>query len=148
MAGVSPDPTEPVAATVLIRHADVPSGAGGDPALSAEGRAGAQELRRVLRDTGVSAIFVTRFRRTQETAEPLAADLGIAPTEIDEVEPLVTAIRALPPGSRALVVGHTDTVPGVITGLGGPAVPAIGATEFDNLFVQVQGSLVHLRYGA
>jgi broad specificity phosphatase PhoE len=102
----------------------------------------------VLRDAGISAIFVTQFRRTQETAKPLAADLDITPTVIDDVEPLVTAIRALPPGSSALVVGHTNTVPGVIIGLGGPAVSPIGASEFDNLFVQAQGRLIHLRYGA
>jgi broad specificity phosphatase PhoE len=145
---VTADQTEPAPTTVLIRHADVPSGAGGDPALSAEGLARAQGLRHVLRDAGISAIFVTQFRRTQETAKPLAADLEITPIVIDDVEPLVTAIRALPPGSRALVVGHTNTVPGVITGLGGQAVPPIGATEFDNLFVQAQGRLIHLRYGA
>jgi broad specificity phosphatase PhoE len=137
-----------VPTTVLIRHADVPAGAGIDPALSAEGLARARELRHVLRDTGIGAIFVTQFRRTKETAKPLAEDLGITPTVIDDVEPLVTAIRALPPGSRALVVGHTNTVPDVISGLGGPAIPAIGATEFDNLFVQAQGRLIHLRYGA
>jgi broad specificity phosphatase PhoE len=137
-----------VPTTLLIRHADVPSGAGSDPALSAEGLTRARELRHVLRDAGIGAVFVTGFRRTQETAKPLAADLGITPTVIDDVEPLVAAIRGLPPGSRALVVGHTNTVPGVIAGLGGPTIPAIGAAEFDNLFVQAQGRLIHLRYGA
>ena len=134
--------------TVLIRHADVPSGMGPDPALSAEGLARAQELRHLLGDTGIEAIFVTGLRRSRQTAEPIAADLGITPTVIDDVDALVTAIRARPPASRVLVIGHTDTVPDVISGLGGPAIPAIGATEFDNLYVLTQADLVHLRYGA
>lgn len=134
--------------TLLIRHADVPAGAGADPALSADGLARARELRHVLGDADIGAIFVTQFRRTQQTAEPLAADLGITPAVIDDVDQLVASIRALPSGSCALVVGHTNTVPGVIGGLGGPAIAAIGATEFDNFFVLAQGRLIHLRYGA
>jgi broad specificity phosphatase PhoE len=133
------------AATVLIRHADVPTGAGSDPALSAAGSARAQALRHVLRDAGVGAIFVTTLRRTQETAEPLAGDLGIAPAVIDDVDDLLAAIRALPQDTCALVVGHTDTIPGVIAGLGGPPIAAIGHAEFDNLFV-LAPELVHLRY--
>ena len=144
---MTPPSAQAVPAVVLIRHADVPAGAGSDPVLSANGVARAQELRHVLGNTGVSAIFTTRFRRTQQTAEPLAADLGIAPTVIDDVDALVAAIKALPAGSIALVVGHTNTIPDVITGLGGPPIGAIGATEFDNLFAQAGGSLVHLRYG-
>ena len=121
--------------TVLIRHADVPPGMGPNPALSADGLARAQQLRHLLGDAGIEAIFVTSLLRTQQTAEPIAADLQITPTVIDDVDALVTAIRARPSASRVLVVGHTNTVPGVISGLGGPAIPAIGATEFDNLFV-------------
>ena len=65
------------ATAILIRHANVGLGAGNDPPLNAAGRARAQKLRHVLRDTGIEAIFVTQFQRTQQTARPLAADLGI-----------------------------------------------------------------------
>ena len=102
----------------------------------------------MLGDADIGAIFVTQFLRTQQTAEPLAADLGITPAVIDDVDLLVTSIRARPSESRALVVGHTNTVPGVISGLGGPPIAAIGATEFDNLFALAEGRLIHLRYGA
>jgi broad specificity phosphatase PhoE len=134
--------------TVLIRHADVPSEMGTNPALSADGLARAQRLRHLLGDAGIDAIFVTRLLRSRQTAEPIAADLRITPTVIDDVDALVTAIRARPSASRVLVVGHTNTVPGVISGLGGPPIPAIGATEFDNLFVLTREDLIHLRYGA
>jgi phosphohistidine phosphatase SixA len=132
-------------AVMLIRHADVDGV--GDPALNAAGSARAQELRHVLRDAGLEAIYVTRWQRTQQTAAPLATDLGITPTQVDAAADVVTAIQARPASSAALVIGHTTTVPDIIAGLGGPAGVTIDATEFDRLFVLLRGRLSQLRYG-
>ena len=133
---------------VLIRHADVTPVAGNDdPELNAAGQARAEELRHVLADTGVEAIFVTRFQRSQWTARPVAADLGLLPSVIDEVDAVVAAIGGLPASSVALVVGHTDTLPKITAGLGGPSIPPIGATEFDHLFVHDRRHLIHFHYG-
>ncbi len=51
----------------------------GDPALSPEGRAQAEQLGRRLARLPIDAIYVTTLRRTAETAAPLAARLGIEP---------------------------------------------------------------------
>lgn len=134
--------------TILIRHADVNAGASDDPPLNAAGKARAQELRHVLGNARVSAIFVTQRRRTQRTAKPLARDLGIAPAVIGDAASVVAAIRKLPASAVALVIGHTTTLPEISSGLGGPAIPAIDLGEFDHLFVHSQGRLTHLRYGA
>ena len=137
------------AMVVHVRHADVTPGMGHDPVLNAAGRARAEELRRVLADADIGAIFITQYRRSRQTAEPLAADLGITPKVIDEVARIVEAIRTLPADSVALVVGHSDTVPEIIVRLGGPKIPeGIGEDEFDHLFVQAGRRLAHLRYGA
>jgi len=138
------------ALTILIRHADVPDPAGSDPALNGAGRARAKELRHVLGDAHVDSIFVTQFRRTQQTAKPLAAQLGIDPTVIeqDDVARLTDTIRDLPASAVALVIGHTTTLPDICAGLGGPPMPAIGPAEFDRLFVQARNRLAQLRYGA
>jgi broad specificity phosphatase PhoE len=137
---------------ILIRHADVTPDPGGDPdlgpSLNAAGHTRAQELRHVLRDTGVRAIFVTRLRRSQQTAAPLAMDLDVVPRVIDDLDAVVEAIRSLSEASVALVVGHSNTVPEIIAKLGGPSLPTLAATEFDNLFVQSGPRLTHLRYGA
>ena len=50
-----------------------------DPDLSDVGRTRAQALATALKDAGVTAIFVTEYKRTQQTAEPLAKLLGIQP---------------------------------------------------------------------
>ena len=132
---------------VLIRHADV-AGGGTDPSLNAAGVARAEELRHVLRDAGIQAIFVSGFLRTQQTAAPLAGDLGLAPTAIADPGATVAAIRNLPSSSAALVVGHTNTLPDIAVGLGAKSFPTIGATEFDRLFVEDRGRVTALRYGA
>jgi len=134
--------------TILIRHADVTPGGGSDPPLNAKGVARAHELRHVLADARISRIFVSQFQRSQRTAEPLAADLGIVPAVVADVAGAVTAIRKLRATAVVLVVGHTTTLPDISAGLGGPAIPAIGLSEFDHLFVHARGRLTHLRYGA
>lgn len=137
---------------ILIRHADVTASPEDDPAqgppLNAAGRARAQELRHVLADAGVGTIFVTSLLRSGQTAEPIAADLNIAPTVKDAVSTVIEAIRALPEASIALVIGHSNTVPDIIAGLDGPSLAILDGMEFDNLFVLSGPRLTHLRYGA
>jgi broad specificity phosphatase PhoE len=132
---------------ILIRHADVDPD-GDDPDLNAAGQARAQELVHVLGDTGVVAILVTSLRRSRQTAAPLAAALGVDPAVTDQVDDAVAAIRARQRGDTVLVVGHTNTVPEVIAGLGGSAGVTIAHDEFDRLFVLSQRRLTSLRYGA
>ena len=81
---------------ILIRHADVASSRVDDPALSAAGSARAQELRHVLRDLELDAIYVTRWQRTQQTAAAVAADFGLTPEQIDAAADVVVAIVARP----------------------------------------------------
>ena len=70
---------------ILVRHAEradggtPPPGMKGpaDPLLSAAGEARAQKLAAMLAESGVTAIYTTEFHRTQDTAKPLAAKLGV-----------------------------------------------------------------------
>ena len=57
-----------------------------DPDLSETGHARARSLATVLKDAGIKAIFVTQYKRTRQTAEPLAAALGIQPTVVQARE--------------------------------------------------------------
>lgn len=140
-------PTGPGPAVVLIRHADVTSDGGTDPPLNAAGTARAQELRHVLSDSGITAIFVTSLRRTQATAQPLAGDLGLQLTVQDDPASTVDAIGNLEGSATVLVVGHTNTVPDLVIRLGGPTITPIAANEFDRLLVLVNSRLCSVRYG-
>jgi broad specificity phosphatase PhoE len=143
----------PRTVVLLVRHAERAAQAGNDPPLSMAGEERAETLAHVAGDAGVSAVFVSEFQRTQQTAAPLAMALGLTPIEIPaaDVAALVTEIRGRR-GSTILVVGHSNTVPQIIDELGGGIVPAIAENEFDNLyvlFIPRWGSprLVRLKYG-
>lgn len=56
-------------AVLLVRHAEKVD--------ESAGSARAQALARSLASTGIEAIFVTQYKRTGLTAEPLAARLGL-----------------------------------------------------------------------
>jgi 2,3-bisphosphoglycerate-dependent phosphoglycerate mutase len=51
----------------------------GDPALSEVGKDQAQLVARELADEQFSGVFVSTLRRTQETAAPLVAEIGLEP---------------------------------------------------------------------
>jgi len=49
---------------VIVRHAEKAANGGNDPDLSSAGRARADELARILKDSGITTVFATEFKRT------------------------------------------------------------------------------------
>ena len=138
----------------LIRHAERADSAPGatpaaDPDLSDAGRARAEFLAVALKDAGITAIYVTEFKRTQQTAAPLAKALGLT-VRIVTSKSTADLVKQLKAGrGNALVVGHSNSVPDVVKGLGVRAPVAIGDDEFDNMFLVALGptpSLLRLHY--
>jgi phosphohistidine phosphatase SixA len=120
---------------LLIRHAERASAAG-DSLLSAAGEQRAACLAQTLRDAGVGAIFATDVQRTQQTAAPLARLLHLETTVVPkaDLDGLLKALRTRR-AEVALVVGHADTIPRLVEGLGGGAVPPFGDDEYDRLIL-------------
>ena len=56
----------------IVRHAEKASTGGNDPDLSVEGQKRADALAQILKDSKITSVFVTEFKRTQETAAPTA----------------------------------------------------------------------------
>lgn len=130
----------PRTTVMVLRHADretntnVPDNS---VPLTPDGQTRAQTFAQVAGRAGVTAIYVTEKLRTQQTAQPLAASLGIIPTQINaaNIDDLINAVLARRNrGGVIVIVGHSDTVPVIVSRLGGGAV-TVGSDEFDNLFV-------------
>jgi broad specificity phosphatase PhoE len=143
----------PFTTIILVRHAEKSTTPKDDPVLSDAGKARAAHLAEMLRATGVTAIYTTNLQRTGLTAEPLAKQLSISPTVFDAKDSSVfsKAIRDKNAGQTVLVVGHSNTVPEIIHGLGGPAMDEIDETEYDNLFIVTmpkdgKSSVLKLKY--
>jgi broad specificity phosphatase PhoE len=121
----------------IVRHAEKAKSGGNDPDLSEAGRARAEVLARMLQDAGITAIYATEFRRTQQTAAPLAKAIAIEPTTVpaNDITTLTSKLRDSK--ENALVVGHTNTIPDLIKALGIATPISIPETDYDNLFILV-----------
>jgi broad specificity phosphatase PhoE len=124
-----------------------------DPPLSPAGEARAARLGQMLASSGVKVIYTTQYRRSIHLAAPIARALNIAPSvhPAGDTPGLLKRITAQGPDEVVLVVGHSNTIPAILTGLGHTGEVKIEETEFDNLFVLVpkaQGApaLVCLKY--
>jgi len=124
-------------AIFLVRHAEKVDESR-DAALSPAGLQRAETLARELGTAGVTAIYTTQFQRTIKTAEPLARRLKLTMTSADTPPAeLIRSIRKQHPTGTVLIVGHSNTIPELLTALGHPTPVHIGGDEYDNLFVVV-----------
>ena len=129
-------------ALFLVRHAELlgqPMAQPKDLPLSDVGQARAEKLASLLKDASISAIYTTEYLRTRKTAEPLAQALKVDITVIPKGGPesLVDRIRSQNRKDTVLIVGHSDTLPGLLKALGHAAEIKIAPQDFGNLFVVV-----------
>ena len=139
-------------AILLVRHAeraDAGAPAEKDPGLSAAGRTRAEALGKELRDARITAIYTSEFKRTQETAAPLAESLGVKVEAVPAKESAALLAKLKSGDGNVLVVGHSNTLPEIIKALGIAAPVTIGENDYDDLFVVVLGEppqCIHLHY--
>jgi len=144
---------------IFVRHAEKAATPPDDPELSEKGKRRGAELTRQLVDAdvvaGVDAIYSTPYKRTIETARPLAEalNLPINRYDPDDNEAVLGKILKEHKGKIILVVGHSDTIPGLIADLGASKkVPPIDEMEYDNIYVVSipwfgKTKTIRLRYG-
>ena len=133
----------------IVRHADKASTGGKDPDLSVQGQKRAVALAHILKDSQITSVFVTEFKRTQETAAPTAREAHVSPTVVsaNDIGALVEKLRAL--NGNALVVGHTNTIPDVVRALGIATPVSIPEDDYAEIFVVLLGDapqLLRLHY--
>jgi phosphohistidine phosphatase SixA len=117
-------------------------------------------LSSALQNAGITAIYVTQYKRTRQTAEPLARQFGIPIVErpvnsansATYAQDLAKEILTTSAGKGVLVVGHSNTVPDIVKALSGSVVPAITDPEYDHIFIvtiPATGAprVVQLRFG-
>ncbi len=159
---VEVQPTEPVT-VFAVRHAEKAKDDPRDPGLTEAGEARAKELAELLGAAGITHIFTSPYKRTNLTVAPLAKATGLEVATYDPRDPsiLMGQLRDLPPGSRAVVSGHSNTTPALVRSLGGDVeglermqgMAVIPDDQYDRLFVLTLGdaerltSTVELRYG-
>jgi phosphohistidine phosphatase SixA len=139
-------------AIYIVRHAER-ADQSADSVLSADGARRAISLSRMLRDAGITHVFTSEARRTIDTARPLASATHLTVRQVPaaDVTTLAAALTALGARDRALVVGHSNTVPELLRALHIDTPITIGDSDYDNLFIVVfhdkrPPSLLRLKY--
>lgn len=119
----------------LVRHAEKVDESDSTD-LSVVGKARAVALADTLANRQVNLILTTPYRRTKQTAGPLAQRLGI-PIATYPASPVSAGVDRInrERNKKLLVVGHSNTILELARGMGTtPTLTKINGTDFDNLF--------------
>jgi probable phosphoglycerate mutase len=138
---------------IVIRHAEKDLASGTDPTLSAQGEARAALLAHMFGGTSptgrLDAIYVSQTMRSKATAGPLAAALNLTPVIYAGEQPKVLARRVLREhaGGRVLIVGHSVTVPAIVTELSGSKdIPIMAESDYGTLYVVTVPRIGHANF--
>ena len=115
----------------------------------------------MLGNVTVNAIYSTNTNRTRQTAQPLATGKSLT-IQIYSDTSIANTILSGSNEQIAVIVGHSDTVPQLITAFGAtPPYTYIPANQFDNLFLlivkktkkfgsgtDITTKLLHMKYGS
>jgi probable phosphoglycerate mutase len=142
----------PPPAILVVRHADRDPGR--DPDLNDAGRARAEALVEPARRAGVVAVFHTQFKRTKQTAAPVALALRIpmfqvdiaANQETEYAEAVARNIAASCPGKPVLIVSHSNAIPALLKKLGVESPREIPETEYGVVFVVTSGKVSEQKF--
>ena len=144
---------------IFVRHADKALEPADDPGLSPAGQRRVAELTRQLKDAdvvaGIDVVYSTPYRRTEETARPIAEALNLPINSYDagDTEEVMERILREHKGKIILVVGHSNTVPQLMYDMGASKkVPEIQENEYDNIYIVSvpwfgKTKTIRLRYG-
>lgn len=136
--GVAQSPDPQLETTfIVVRHAEKATHPPEDPGLDEDGKARAQSLAKALAELPLKAIYSTPTRRTRETAAPLAAERALEVRDYDPELPateLATLLHIRHAGDTILLVGHSNTVPDIVTALCACPVEPLSEDEYGDLF--------------
>ncbi|PRQ09198.1 histidine phosphatase family protein [Enhygromyxa salina] len=148
---------EPADVTIyIVRHAekqqlpeDAPEAERKDPPLSRDGQVRAMGLTEDVPVRDISAIYVTKTRRSNDTASAVVALNGVKPIIYPpaDTDGLVERLRKRH-GQHVLVVGHSNTIPLLLAGLGVPEAVEIDEAQYGDMWVVTlngAGATVELR---
>lgn len=147
----APTPTSPESPTVVesqwtftvVRHAERDDDGSDDPPLTTAGANRAVHLSDLLSAQHGVAVYATAYQRTQSTARPTAAVWNVPVSTYDgqrSAPELIAAIKSDNPRGAILIVGHSETVPGIVTELCACTVGPIDDSDFGELFHIEQAS--------
>lgn len=135
LAGCATSPSPPPIAPniYVMRHLHTPKGVK-DPDLTAEGQAYAEALAKWLSSDPPTIIFVSNTKRASQTAAPTAQRFKVTPNTYDPSDTPALIARVMQEKGTILVVGHSNTVPDIVAGLGGERPEELVHEDFGDIW--------------
>jgi 2,3-bisphosphoglycerate-dependent phosphoglycerate mutase len=125
-------------AIILVRHAEKEAGAG-DVSLSEAGKKRADRLMNDMKDAGIDVVYTTKWKRTIETAKPLAESLKIPSKIFDANKSAADFAKQLQRDHDkqcVLIVSHSNRIPDLIDALVRRKTGIkIADDEFDHVYI-------------
>lgn len=116
----------------IVRHGEKVSDTDSTD-LSPAGKQRALALADTLARRGIDSIFSTSYRRTRQTAQPLADRLNLPIVSYQKTADIVNRVGAMR-NKTALVVGHSNTILDIAKGLGiSPTKQSVDSDDYANL---------------
>ncbi len=144
----------PAQTVVVVRHAEKASETERDPVLSAIGEARAWALDSALAGMPISAVVVTPYQRTAQTAARVTARRGLVPISVPVTGGVPSHAQAVAAEVRrhegvVLVVGHSNTVGAIVAALGGPAdIGELPDSVYSAMFIVTPTGTARVSFGA
>ncbi len=103
----------------LIRHAEKvkENPADENPDLNERGAQRAENWKKVLQDVSFDAIYSTNYKRTLNTAGPIAKEFNLQPIIYNPSKVDFDLFQLENEGKNVLIVGHSNTIPQFVNGL-------------------------------
>ena len=122
----------------FIRHAekDRSDSTNKNPSLTIQGLERANKWALFFKDKNIAAVYSTNYKRTQQTALPIAKEQNLEIISYTAKELISEKFIANNKGKNIVIVGHSNTTPELVNSLlGERKYKDIADSENNNLFV-------------
>lgn len=122
----------------FVRHAEKSKDGTHNPPLTNDGMKRSQVLSDLLQNVKLSAIYSTKYKRTQSTAKPVAEakNLPVFEYSAGKVDSLGQVLCEKHHDENILIVGHSNSTPKMINAITQQTtLPPIDESDYNNLFL-------------
>ena len=137
LAAQLPPASDDASVVLLIRHAEEEEDGSNDPPLSDAGRRRAERLVAILAKVPLQNVYSSPYKRTRETAGPIASAHGLTVQDYDPQQLPAFAAKLAQAKGVHLVVGHSNTTPQLARALRADPGTPIAENEHGRLYMIV-----------
>lgn len=135
--GYQPVAAQETTTFILVRHAEKADDGTDDPPLNETGIARAEALKNHLKETVITAIYSTDYKRTRQTVQQIADVIGLRIKTYDPfADSVMVKMLKNESAGTVLISGHSNTTPMLVNKLiGKERYKQLKDSDYDNLFI-------------